>query len=917
MRDQPSGTVTFLFTDIEGSTRLWERHPAAMASALARHDALLRASVAGHGGCVFKTVGDAFCAAFHTVSAGLAAATDAQRALRDEPWPADVRIRVRMGLHTGAAELRDDDYFGPPLNRVARLMSAGHGGQVLLSQAAQELLRDGLPAGVVLRDMGERRLKDLIRPEHVYQLVAPGLDDHFPPLNTLDARAHNLPVQSTSFVGREREIREVERALASGRLVTLTGTGGAGKSRLALQVAAELVDEYADGAWLVELASLGDPAQVPSAVCAGLGIVVAPGATPATELSARLRSQSMLLVLDNCEHLIDAVAELLEGLLATAPNLHVLASSQEPLGIAGEHVFRLPSLAVPADAAPTADAAMTCGAVQLFVERARTAQPSFVLDDRSAPTVATICRRLDGIPLALEMAAARVPLLGVEALEQRLDERFRVLTAGKRTALPRQRTLQATLDWSYGLLDADEQAVLRRLGVFAGQFSLDAAVAVAADEKRDEFAIIECLAGLCDHSLVWVNPTDGAARYALLETTRAYALERLAAAGETAATARRHALHYRQAFACCFDDWTRLSDTEFRARYFRDIDNLRVAVAWAFGADGDDETAIALAGSSVQVWVGLGLFAEAETLLQQACERIAPTTPPALDADLSFAVAIFYGQRHQLRTIAAARRAVELWRGLGERTRLGCALYALGGAYAAEGEAEAEPILREAQPIFEESGRARLQAMAHAAFALLHAARGRPLEATRESRAALELYQAAGAEGAVLSTLGALADQVWAQGELDRAVEAAREVIELHRRSPFSGRIARIYTTANLFGMLVERGDLDEARSIGRELLPQMAELGIVHGWSDHFASCLARSGRGADAVRLVGWADALRAARGLNRQPNEQRARQATLAIARERDAGIDVDRLLAEGAVLAEAQAHRIAQHTTDSLR
>lgn len=729
------------------------------------------------------------------------------------------------------------------------------------------------------------------------------------PESTATARRHNLPLAVEPLIGRDRELAEVESLVIAHRLVTVTGTGGVGKSRLAVDVAARCAERFVDGAWLVELASLGDQALVPAAVCASLGIVVAPGGDASIELSARLGAQRLLLVLDNCEHVVDAVAELIDRLLAAAPGLHALASSQEPLGIAGEHVFRLPSLAVPADAAPSAEAAMACGAVQLFVERARTSQPSFVLDDRSAPTVATICRRLDGIPLALEMAAARVPLLGVEALEQRLDERFRVLTAGKRTALPRQRTLQATLDWSYGLLDADEQAVLRRLGVFAGQFSLDAAVAVAADEKRDEFAIIECLAGLCDHSLVWVNPADGAARYALLETTRAYALERLAAAGETAATARRHALHYRQAFACCFDDWTQLSDTAFRARYFREIDNLRIAIAWAFGADGDNETAIALAGSSVQVWVGLGLFAEAETLLQQACERIAPTTPPALDADLSFAVAISYGQRHQQRTIAAARRAVELWRGLGERTRLGCALYALGSAYAAEGEVAAEPILREAQPILEESGRARLQAMARAAFALLHAARGRPLEATRESRAALELYRAAGAEGAVLSTLGALADQVWAQGELDRAIEAAREVVQMHRRSPLSGRIARTYATANLFGMLVERGDLDEARSIGRELLPQMAELGIVHGWSDHFASCLARSGRGADAVRLVGWADALRAARGLNRQPNEQRARQATLAIAREREAGIDVGRLLAEGAVLTEAQAHRLA--------
>jgi len=720
---------------------------------------------------------------------------------------------------------------------------------------------------------------------------------------------HNLPRSVETLIGRGHELAQVRALIDAHRLVTVTGPGGVGKSRLVIDAAWASVDRFADGVWLVELASLADPALVPSAITTALRIEVAPATEPLTALKQQLGDRRALIVLDNCEHVVDAVANVLEAVLSAAPNVHALVSSQELIGIGGEHVLRLPSLAIPAEASPTAETALGAGAVALFVARARAADPRFVFDDRAAPAAAAICRRLDGIPLALEMAAARVPLLGIDGLAGRLDERFRVLTAGKRTALPRQRTLQATLDWSYGLLAPREQAVFRRLGVFAGSFALAAAADVAAGDEHDEFGVIECLAGLCDKSLVVVDPGEGDVRYRLLETARAYALERLADAGETAAVTRRHALHYRRFFAACCDDWTLLSDSAFRARYAPDLDSLRTAIAWSFGPDGDSEVAIALVGSSGQLWASLSLYAEAERLAQRALELVGPATPPALEADLWSAVARIYGQRNQQATIRAARRAAELYRGLADSLRLGCALHAQGVAHAAERDEEAEAVLCEARPLLTRTGRPRLRAMAHSGMAVAHAAQGRPDDAMRETQAMLELWRVAGAEGATLRTFGTLADQVWAKGELDRAIGLARDALEQHRQSPFSDSVARAYVSANLFGMLVERGDLAEAQAWGRQVLPELCELSIAHGWSDHYASYLARTGRGEAAVRLVGWADALRLAKGLRRQPNEQRARDAALALARANDPAADQARLLAAGAALGEEEAHRLA--------
>jgi predicted ATPase/class 3 adenylate cyclase len=519
----PEGTVTFLFTDIEGSTRLWEEHPAAMQAALARHDALLHQAFQVHSGVVFKTFGDQFCAAFATVPDALAAALTLQRALHAAPWEEVGALRVRTALHTGMAETRGGDYFGPALNRVARLLEAGHGGQILLSRATQELAGDRLPEDASPRDLGEHRLKDLVRPEQIFQLVVPDLPADFPPLKTLDRRANNLPYQLTSFIGREQEMAEVKQLLSVRRLVTLTGAGGCGKTRLALQVAAEILESASDGAWSVDLAPLADPALVPQAVATALGVREEPGRPLTLTLVEFLKPQDLLMILDNCEHLVAACAQLAEALLQACPTLRILATSREPLSVGGEAPYRVPSLALPEGRqSPVLGSLMQYESVRLFVDRAATVLPTFTVTEENAPAVAQVCRRLDGIPLALELAAARVKALPVQQLAARLEDRFRLLTGGSRTALPRQQTLRATMDWSYDLLSEPERALLRRLSVFHGGWTLEAAEAVCVAEGIEAEAILDLLTALVDRSLVLYEEQEEAGRYRLLETVRQY-----------------------------------------------------------------------------------------------------------------------------------------------------------------------------------------------------------------------------------------------------------------------------------------------------------------------------------------------------------------------------------------------------------
>ncbi|HSI65475.1 MAG TPA: adenylate/guanylate cyclase domain-containing protein [Candidatus Saccharimonadia bacterium] len=549
----PTGTITFLFSDIEGSTKKWEKQPDAMRVALARHDHMLREVFESCSGYVFKTIGDAFCVAFDTAQDALAGALESQRAIRAADWGAIGELRVRMALHTGAAEDRDGDYFGQSLNRVARILSTAHGGQVLVSLPTQELVRDHLPLGVQLRHMGEHRLKDLARAEHLYQLVASDLPSEFAGLRSLESVANNLPVQLTTFIGREREMAEVKRLLGSTRLLTLTGMGGTGKTRLSLQAAADVLDTYPDGVWLVEFATIDDGALVPETVAAALNLRQEADRPLTGTLTHFLRDRNLLLILDNCEHVVAACARLAETLLRACPKLHILASSREPMSIAGETAWPVPPLTLPdhwREITASEDAIERLGeyeAVRLFTERASLARPAFQLTNDNVHLVAQICWRLDGIPLAIELAAARIRVLTLQQIVERLDDRFHLLTTGSRNAVPRQQTLRSLIDWSHDLLSDPERRLFRRLSVFARGRTLEAIEGVCSGEGLEAFDIVDLLQQLVDKSLVYAEKSTGhGSRHFILESIWDCANEKLIAAGESEIFRIRHLDYFLQ-----------------------------------------------------------------------------------------------------------------------------------------------------------------------------------------------------------------------------------------------------------------------------------------------------------------------------------------------------------------------------------
>lgn len=543
----PTGTVTFLFTDIEGSTQLLHVLRENYAFLLAEHLQLLRAAFAQHQGHVIDTQGDAFFVAFQRALDAVNAAVAAQHLLAANLWPEMATLRVRMGLHTGEPRLAGDRYIGMDVHRAARIGAAGHGGQVLLSKTTADLARDELPEGVSLRDLGEHRLKDLQRPEHLFQLVFSDLPSDFSPLKSLDALPNNLPVQLTSFIGRELEIAEVKRLLNATRLLTLTGVGGTGKTRLALQAAAEVLEaqHFKDGVWVIELEQVSDPGIVPQVVAAALGVREAMGRPVLTALINYLNTKAVLLILDNCEHLLDACAALADAILHAAPRVKILVSSREALGVGGEIVFHVPSLTV-ADIQhlPPLEELLHYEAVRLFVDRAVAIQTHFALTRANAKAVAQICYRLDGLPLAIELAAACVNVLSVDQIASRLDDRLRLLTHGSRTALPRHQTLQATIDWSYGLLSTQQQTLLRRLSAFVGGCTLEAVESVCADvlKQSDILSgdVLDLLSSLVNKSLVIADTSGFEQRYDLLETIREYTRAKLVAAGEEEMVRARH-----------------------------------------------------------------------------------------------------------------------------------------------------------------------------------------------------------------------------------------------------------------------------------------------------------------------------------------------------------------------------------------
>jgi predicted ATPase/class 3 adenylate cyclase len=590
----PTATVTFFFTDIEGSARLWEREPEAMRRALGMHDEILRGCIDGNGGYVFATGGDGFAAAFQRVGDAIRAAVSTQAALGRAPWPGETALRVRMGLHTGEAQEHKGDYFGSVVNRAARLMSLAHGGQVVVSGVTADVAGESFIGEVTLVDLGEHVLRDLSRREHVFQVSAPGMADEFPPLRSPDVLPGNLPLQPTSFVGRDDDVREVSKALGRARLVTLIGVGGVGKTRLALQVAAELLPSFADGAWLCELAAAGDADTLAQVVASTVGAAQRRGRSLSQSIVEFLAASQMMLVLDNCEHLLDASGRLAAAILGNCPGVRVVATSREALAVAGEQVWPVRSLEVPE---PGESVGVAEGAVRLFCERAASARPGFELSAGNEASVVEVCRRLDGIPLAIELAAARVSAMTPTEVAGLLDERFRLLTGGRRTAVERHQTLRATVDWSYSMLAPAERVVFDRLSVFSGGFTMGAAADVVAGDGTEAWDVVDAIGGLVAKSMVVADVgADDLTRFQLLETMRQYGRERLDENGETDGWRRRHAAYFATYATELSKGLRGRDELRWRERLTADLDNLRAAVVWGLdsGADGDEQMAVHL-----------------------------------------------------------------------------------------------------------------------------------------------------------------------------------------------------------------------------------------------------------------------------------------------------------------------------------
>jgi predicted ATPase/class 3 adenylate cyclase len=682
-------TLTFLFTDIEGSTALLGRvGDGVYARVLADHHTLIRSSLAAHDGSEVDTQGDAFFAVFSSPRACVAAVLQMQQAFDAHAWPAGERVRVRMGIHCGEAARTATGLVGLGVHRAARVAAVAWGGQVLVSEAAAVLVRDGLPPGAALADLGVHQLKDLGRPERIFQLRVPVLPAEFPPLRSLGnpALPNNLPAQLSTFIGREQEVSEVRALVETCRLVTLTGAGGAGKTRLGLQVAAELLDGSGDGVWLTELAAVTDEGAVAAAICEALRLAVNPGRPVLDALLDALAPQDVLIVLDNCEHLIGGCAKTAEAVVRRCPRVHLLATSREPLGIGGETIYRVPSLSLPGpdEAGPLAPG--SSDAVALFAERARAHGVALAMDEQAGPLVVSLCRRLDGMPLAIELAAARLRSMSLSELHDRLDQRFRLLTGGSRTALERQQTLRAAVAWSYSLLTGAERVLLGCLSVFAASFDLAAIEAVCGSGDLDVLDVADLLGSLVDKSLVVAEPAGGTLRYRLLETIRLYAAERLAEASGGEAAAAAHCAHFLAVAEAAAPYLTGPEQGRWLARLDADQANLRRAAQHA--AEDPDGTAVVLRlGVALdRYWLARCRWREAVGLLVPVLQRPEAGADPGLFAAalITATVAAKFIDATMARQFA--EQAVQVARGLGDDRLLITALAELCSTHFFAGE---------------------------------------------------------------------------------------------------------------------------------------------------------------------------------------------------------------------------------------
>jgi predicted ATPase/class 3 adenylate cyclase len=668
----PTGTVTFLFTDIEGSTRLLQRLGDGYKQVLADHARLIRGAVKKAGGVEVNAMGDGFFVAFANPIRAIQCAVAAQRQLASHAWPEGGFVRVRMGLHTGIGTLTEEGYVGLDVHRAARICGAGYGGQILISNTVQEALGSQL-SGFSLRSLGRHRLKDIEKPEVLFQVVARRLLSDFPPPRSLDARPHNLPSEVTDFIGRQAELTEIKRLLGASRMVTLLGPGGTGKTRLALRVANEILEQFDDGVFFVPLASIRDARNVAPAIVHGLGLRDT-GAKPALDaLSEHLNPKKILLVLDNCEQVIEAAPDV-GVLLAAAPMLKVLATSRERLRLSGEQSFAVPPLKVPAaDDGIGLEQASKFEAVDLFVRRARAMDANFTLTTENAPTVTRIVARLEGMPLAIELAAARCRLLPPETLATRLDQRFQVLRGGPQDLPPRHRALRDTIRWSYDLLNLSEQALLRRLGIFIGGFTLEAAETVAAGAPIED--VVEALGSLLDKSLLGSRAQHGEGRLVMLESIRDFALEELAAAGETQQVSTRHKEFYLALVEESEPYLNRQGQVATIDRLAADLDNIRAALRVALEAS-DVASGLRLAGASWRFWQLTGRIHEGRRWLDKFLDRAAIDHPYRAKGLVGLA-GLLYWQGDYSGALARYKEALALYGAAGDRLNEADTLFAM------------------------------------------------------------------------------------------------------------------------------------------------------------------------------------------------------------------------------------------------
>jgi predicted ATPase len=843
-----------------------------MQAALARHDELLRRALEEHGGYVFKTVGDAFCCAFPTSPDALEAALDAQRLLLKERWGESGPLRVRMALHTGAAEERDGDYFGPPVNRVARLLSAAHGSQVLLSLPTQELVRDQLPAGTSLRDLGEYRLKDLFRPERVFQLLAPELPSEYPPLRTLDAYRNNLPLQPTPLVGREKEVSEVCDILRheETRLLTLTGPGGIGKTRLALQAAADLLDDFPDGTFFAPLATLTEAELFFSAVAETLGVGET-GEQPLDEsLKDYLSERRMLLVLDNFEQVLGAAPAVTE-FLAGAPGLKVLATSRAPLGLYGEHEFPVPPLSMPdLKSPPPLERLTQYEAVVLFVERAQAVKPDFKVTNESAPAVAEICVRLDGLPLAIELAAARIKMLPPKAMLQRLGSRLKLLTGGARDLPERQRTLRATIEWSYALLDEGEQLLFGRLAVFSGGRTLEAIEAICDAEGDLGVDAFEGVSSLLDKSLLRQEEgTNGEPRFVMLETIHEFAREKLGESAEAEEIKRVHAQYFLTLAEEAYPELKGPDQLEWLERLETEHDNMRAALSWALERK-EVEVTLRLGGALNWFWSVRGYHSEGRRWLEEALAIEGLVSPEVRAMALAGVGGLASEQGDLDWAQKACEEGLEL---LANEAREAseaklCLLACLGSmAWEREDYRPATELYEESLALSQEMRDIWWLASSLSNLALVSHSRGDYERATELYEESMDHFRELGDKQSLAGCLNNLAMVVYSQGDLGRAAQLTEEGVALQRELGARGGVSiGLY---NLGWMALLQDDLGRAADLYRESLSLSWDAGlnpIVQIALEGFACVAGAKGDAERAVRLWGAAQILHETKGIPR---------------------------------------------------